>query len=1296
MSSKQMEIEITLEDVLGFLHQKQNQEIEGTKNFLEYGPSYLLACHKDNVPAHWFCSEEFVEITTELLHLFALDYTNEQIEEFKNVMVDQLYLNVFENTTAVNALFDVTIKTWDRCRVYNALQKLKQHLENPTSDILKLNSVTAILSEIMFNPSLLIDRLISSLYIDLILSIPQNHLKQMYKGFLPGMIILSVYENDDLRQLFWKIMQGFQLEGLVKLEDFDVYGYYDLLQSVIRYLKDWDDKSFHFQEYSFTKNLKIYWGGLRRILCNLDSSTIIFRLCHEPIGICDLVVTTIYNQDQLGSEFVEIIKCLQVLLRTIKAEFWNHTSLSSQGLLIKIFKSTTFRKAVDSHPEKCALLLEWVLALVESSISIVPILLKYLLYSFQKTSWPCELALESLDVALKVLKRHDLKIDSTLSSELKSVISNENKMFHRVLLKSQCLSFVNEMLSLNAVPYQMPALNNSTFSTPSILDSESSESSELFLRNKPQSTAFKPSNKRKPISMNMPSKRLSVKKGGTISKMRDKFVKERQNLASELKTSNQKSNTISDTQSPINLMEFNDVQPKPIQPSRQTKLINLSDVISHHRARQDNKQQDRVVQLQKIKEDMRRLRPNLKSLHKKVLTWNMNSTGDRPPNIINDKYKHIPDHFKKVEEYIDIFEPLLILELWQNFISAKEEIDDSDSYVITIDSSVSVDDFIEVECHSIDSGQLKSLSENDLIMIKPADNGKGSFSNFTKPINFLAIVKSISFNKLNVQCYFNDDPLNLRGQLRPQSSWTIKKVIRYGNFISDFFVLHLHILITFMINYSLTTTAREYAALMASPYFKFINLIMRPKHLTYLQCPRAQLERYTEIYRINESQAEAVWKVLNNKDNISLIQGPPGTGKTSTIVSIISELRSIPDVYRSQILTCAPSNAAVDEIEKRLQGGIYDSDGKLIKINVVRFGKFDSSTDEETSDPKIQGNKNEKSQQIIKKLQEADVICATLTGSGHDMLADFTFQAVIIDEAAQAIELTSLIPMKFNPIWCVLVGDSNQLPPTVLSKVATDYFYEQSLFSRIQRGVPDLVHMLKTQYRMHPEICQGPSKLFYGSQLQNAIGLEKLRTQVWHAKPIFTPYRFFDVLGTMGRDQNSFYNKEEANTAARLVSMLTKNFPEIDFKDRIGVITPYKRQLSEIKRLFAQKIPDDLYKKIEFNTVDGFQGKEKDIIVFSCVRAKRKNNIGFLKDIRRMNVALTRAKSSLFILGNRQTLEKDPHWKELIDDAVQRKLYTRCFKYLAVTFRDTIDISRENSDGYEVNNIVNEGNNYEG
>ncbi|CAG8732655.1 10097_t:CDS:1, partial [Cetraspora pellucida] len=582
-----------------------------------------------------------------------------------------------------------------------------------------------------------------------------------------------------------------------------------------------------------------------------------------------------------------------------------------------------FRKVTESHPEKCKHLLGWAPEFVESSMNVAQIILEYLVYSFQKNSWSNELAEESLDVALKILKRHNLKIDSTLSLKLKSVVSNEKMMFLECLHGSRRLFLINEILSLNTMSTSnkdtmsmsnintistsintmstsnintmsasnintmstsnntmstsnintmsasnintmstsnnsimstsnnntmsasnnstMSALNNisappsnSTLSNSIIFGSTTSESSrsspnasiyqihDVALK-KPQSTLPKPSNMRKPISMNTPSKIFPNKKG-TIGKMRDAFIKEnqirnkeRQELmyrANTSRTSNQRLNSITGTSETLNVntsstfstskiannrhnyiagdkpldstvytpgtlnpLESNVVQPKPSEPLRRTKLLDFSEVISHHKAQQDNKQQERIIQMRRREDTMKRLRPNLKSLHKQVLTWNIDSMGEMPPNILRNEYRHIPDQFQTVEEYISIFEPLLILEIWQNFISAKEELDDSDSSAIVIDSSVSIDDFIQVACHSADQGQLKGLSENDLVIVKPANYNEGSSSDSMKSKIFLAIAKSISFNKLNMHCYFNNDPHNIRGELRPRSSWTVEKVI---------------------------------------------------------------------------------------------------------------------------------------------------------------------------------------------------------------------------------------------------------------------------------------------------------------------------------------------------------------------------------------------------------------------------------------------------------------------------------------------------------------------------------------
>ncbi|KAK5239355.1 DEAD-box type RNA helicase, partial [Exophiala xenobiotica] len=148
-------------------------------------------------------------------------------------------------------------------------------------------------------------------------------------------------------------------------------------------------------------------------------------------------------------------------------------------------------------------------------------------------------------------------------------------------------------------------------------------------------------------------------------------------------------------------------------------------------------------------------------------------------------------------------------------------------------------------------------------------------------------------------------------------------------------------------------------------------------------------------------------------------------------------------------------------------------------------------------------------------LDSAHVLCATLSGSGHEIFQglNIEFETVIIDEAAQSIELSALIPLKYGCSKCILVGDPKQLPPTVLSRAAAKFQYEQSLFARMEHNHKKDVHLLDTQYRMHPEISLFPSKTFYDSRLKDGAGMAKLRHRPWHHSDVFAPYRFFDVQG---------------------------------------------------------------------------------------------------------------------------------------------------------------------------------------
>ncbi|KAL9108897.1 MAG: hypothetical protein Q9227_006428 [Pyrenula ochraceoflavens] len=297
-------------------------------------------------------------------------------------------------------------------------------------------------------------------------------------------------------------------------------------------------------------------------------------------------------------------------------------------------------------------------------------------------------------------------------------------------------------------------------------------------------------------------------------------------------------------------------------------------------------------------------------------------------------------------------------------------------------------------------------------------------------------------------------------------------------------------------------------------------------------------------------------------------------------------------------------------------------------------------------------------------LAAADIVCATLSGSGHDMFQNLNieFETVIIDEAAQCVELSALIPLKYGCSKCILVGDPKQLPPTVFSREAAQFLYERSLFARMAENHPKDVHLLDTQYRMHPHISVFPSKYFYDSRLRDGVN-EASRFMPWHHSTLLGPYRFFNVQGNSTRDShNSLVNQREAEVVMQLYHRLVTDCAGYKFSGKIGVITPYKGQLKYLQREFSRRYGESILSAVEFNTTDAFQGRESEIIIFSCVRSRtegaKPEGIGFLKDIRRMNVGLTRAKSSLWVLGDANALARGEYWKKLVDDAKSRNLFT--------------------------------------
>ncbi|TVU31388.1 hypothetical protein EJB05_23072 [Eragrostis curvula] len=292
---------------------------------------------------------------------------------------------------------------------------------------------------------------------------------------------------------------------------------------------------------------------------------------------------------------------------------------------------------------------------------------------------------------------------------------------------------------------------------------------------------------------------------------------------------------------------------------------------------------------------------------------------------------------------------------------------------------------------------------------------------------------------------------------------------------------------------------------------------------------------------------------------------------------------------------------------------------------------------------------------------EAEIVFTTVSSSGRKLFSRLThgFDMVVIDEAAQASEVGVLPPLSLGAARCVLVGDPQQLPATVISKAAGTLLYSRSLFERFQQaGCPTI--LLSVQYRMHPQIREFPSRYFYQGRLTDSDSVINLPDEAYYRDSLMAPYIFYDM--SHGRESHrggssSFQNIHEAQFVLRLYEHLQKFLRgNGSRKVSVGIITPYKLQLKCLQREFKDVMSTEEGKDIYINTVDAFQGQERDVIIMSCVRASN-HGVGFVADIRRMNVALTRARRALWVVGNANALMQSEDWAALIADAKARKCF---------------------------------------
>lgn len=459
---------------------------------------------------------------------------------------------------------------------------------------------------------------------------------------------------------------------------------------------------------------------------------------------------------------------------------------------------------------------------------------------------------------------------------------------------------------------------------------------------------------------------------------------------------------------------------------------------------------------------------------------------------------------------------------------------------------------------------------------------------------------------------------------------------------------------------------------------------------------------------LNPTQEQAVNEVLRAKD-VAIVHGPPGTGKTTTLVEAINETL----MRESQVLVCAQSNMAVDWISEKLvdRGINVLRIGNPTRVNDKMLGftyerRFESHADYpqlwaiRKAIRELRKNRKKGSENYHQKMDrlksraaeieirinaelfgEARVIACTLVGSAHHLLEGMKFGTLFIDEAAQALEAACWIPMK-RASRVILAGDHCQLPPTVKSIAALRAGLGKTLMERIAENKPEVVTLLKIQYRMNDEIMRFSSDWFYGGKVESAPQI-KYRSVLDYDHPItwIDTSNEENQITIEGEDapedsastsssvsaanQNSDLNFKEQfvgesfgriNKAEAELTLLTlaEYFTKIS-KQRVlsesidvGIISPYRAQVQYLKKLIKKYEFFKPYRRlISVNTVDGFQGQERDVILISLVRSNDEGQIGFLKDLRRMNVAMTRARMKLIILGNKDTMTKHPFYKKL-------------------------------------------------
>ncbi|XP_075573052.1 putative helicase senataxin isoform X2 [Pelecanus crispus] len=706
-----------------------------------------------------------------------------------------------------------------------------------------------------------------------------------------------------------------------------------------------------------------------------------------------------------------------------------------------------------------------------------------------------------------------------------------------------------------------------------------------------------------------------------------------------------------------------------------------------------------------------------------------------PGNLLQTVVAPVPVRFQGYNDYFNTFFPLMMLNAFETL--AQEWIENKrgreKSYYFYLQNFCADLNTADFTAHFQDSDLARQLhpKEDDLIFLvaqKERDTFRDESEMEDHIVNHVGLVTRFSrVSGCLTRQKEQHTVCHLSVQTRGNLSFFINKQVKC------------------VVVGSLVTTHRTFKGLLLLSRSPMAKPIINPSYNDF--CPRdlpvASENAASDMSEYNEDQkraietAYAMVKQHPGLPKICLIHGPPGTGKSKTIVGLLSRVlrqntrnekatqKTNSKIKPNRFLVCAPSNAAVDELMKKIIITFKEKcqnkqeplgncgDIKLVRLGAekainseVRGFSLDKQVEHRMKrkpadcDQDIQKKKaaldqqldmlsrqramhrcekresqmlldeivrlSKERQQLASQLKEvrghsqkvqadiileSDIICCTLSTSGGSLLESAfcrqgldPFSCVIVDEAGQSCEVETLIPLIHRCNKLVLVGDPRQLPPTVKSVKAQEYGYDQSLMARLHRHLDEQVQkkilqslpivQLTVQYRMHPDICLFPSNYVYGRTLKTDRATEENRcSSEWP----FQPYLIFDVGdGREERDNDSFSNPQEVKMVMELIRTIKEKRKDLGLR-RIGIITPYSAQKKKIQeqldRAFKNNSPG------EVDTVDAFQGREKDCIIVTCVRARStKGSIGFLASLQRLNVTITRARFSLFILGSLKTL----------------------------------------------------------